>query len=141
MLLYTHILKTCGTSITVIVDGDEMRDSILLGAGFSLDERSEHNYRVARLVRELVKQINVIVSVIAPVIYTRRTISANYPMISFVYIRKMMPYREGHFYEELYDYLTIDTDTLSIEKSVDRLREIIDSVNNKTKVPEGDYVI
>jgi len=51
----------------VILDGDEMRDSISVGAGFSEKERTEHNLRVARLASTLEKQgFNVLVSVIAP---------------------------------------------------------------------------
>ena len=56
----------------VILDGDEMRDSISLGATLSKDDRHEHNLRVARLARVLEQQgHNVIVSVIAPFISTR----------------------------------------------------------------------
>ncbi len=51
----------------VILDGDEMRDSISVGAGFSEKERTEHNLRVARLASTLEKQgYNILVSVIAP---------------------------------------------------------------------------
>jgi len=51
----------------VILDGDEMRDSISVGAGFSEKDRTEHNLRVARLASVLEKQgLNVVVSVIAP---------------------------------------------------------------------------
>ncbi len=51
----------------VILDGDEMRDSISVGAGFSEKERTEHNLRVARLASTLEKQgFNILVSVIAP---------------------------------------------------------------------------
>lgn len=51
----------------IILDGDEMRDSISVGAGFDEKDRTEHNLRVARLAKVLEKQgINVFVSVIAP---------------------------------------------------------------------------
>ena len=51
----------------VILDGDEMRDSISVGSGFSEKERTEHNLRVARLANVLEKQgLNILVSVIAP---------------------------------------------------------------------------
>ncbi len=56
----------------VVLDGDEMRQSISLGAGFSKEEREEHNLRVARLAKILNQQgQNVIVSVIAPFQSTR----------------------------------------------------------------------
>ncbi len=51
----------------IILDGDEMRDSISVGAGFDEKERTEHNLRVARLAKVLEKQgSNILVSVIAP---------------------------------------------------------------------------
>jgi hypothetical protein len=49
----------------VILDGDEMRDSIS-SEGFSRKDRHAHNLRVARLAQVLSKQSLVIVSVIAP---------------------------------------------------------------------------
>ena len=51
----------------IILDGDEMRDSISIGAGFDEKDRTEHNLRVARLAKVLEKQgSNILVSVIAP---------------------------------------------------------------------------
>lgn len=59
----------------IVLDGDEMRESISLGAGFSKKERHEHNLRVARLAKILHDQgHNVIVSVIAPYKKTRKEI-------------------------------------------------------------------
>lgn len=60
----------------IVLDGDEMRSSISLGAGFSKEDREEHNLRVARLARILQQQgHNVIVSVIAPFASTREKIT------------------------------------------------------------------
>jgi energy-coupling factor transporter ATP-binding protein EcfA2 len=85
----------------VILDGDEMRDSISLGAGFSREEREEHNLRVARLAKELAKQTNVVVSVIAPILAVRRIIDAIcHPFwiyICNVHLERSV--RQGHFYE------------------------------------------
>lgn len=116
----------------VILDGDEMRNSISLGAGFSPEERSIHNYRVARLAKVLSKQTNVIVTVISPVAQTRKTIDANYPMITFIYIKRSLPDRESHFYEEPIDYPTIDNDKLTINEGVNKLKEIMGLIENKT---------
>lgn len=60
----------------VVLDGDEMRESISLGAGFSKEDREAHNLRVARLALVLSKQSPVIVSVIAPFEETRRKVDA-----------------------------------------------------------------
>jgi len=51
----------------VNLDGNEMRNSISRGAGFSRKDRGEHNLRVARLAKVLSEQMTVVVSVIAPV--------------------------------------------------------------------------
>lgn len=50
----------------VILDGDEMRDSISTDLGFSISDRQQQNIRVALLAKQLSKQGNVIVAVIAP---------------------------------------------------------------------------
>jgi len=57
----------------VILDGDEMRESIST-EGFSREDRHAHNLRVARLAQVLSKQSIVVVSVIAPFSQTRSEI-------------------------------------------------------------------
>lgn len=57
----------------VILDGDEMRESIS-AEGFSHEDRHAHNLRVARLAQVLSKQSLVVVSVIAPFAETRSQI-------------------------------------------------------------------
>ena len=60
----------------VVLDGDEMRASISLGAGFSKKDRNEHNLRVARLAKIFNSQgLNVVVAVIAPFQETRDQIA------------------------------------------------------------------
>jgi len=85
----------------IILDGDEMRDSVSLDTGFSREDRREHNFRVARLARELVKQMNVVVSVIAPMREVREEIS-RICNPQWVYICNTIlegAHRDGHFYE------------------------------------------
>lgn len=55
----------------VVLDGNEMRESISKDSGFSKEDREAHNLRVARLAKTLAKQSIVIVSVIAPFQETR----------------------------------------------------------------------
>jgi cytidyltransferase-like protein len=60
----------------ILLDGDEMRNTISVGASFSKKDREEHNLRVARLAKLLNEQgFNVIVSVIAPYESTRKKIN------------------------------------------------------------------
>lgn len=114
----------------VILDGDEMRDSISLGAGFSREDREEHNLRVARLAKELVKQMNVLVTVIAPMEETRKKIS-EICSPTWIYVcnkRLEETHREGHFYErpDPFDVpFVIRTDCQSERLSVLGLLEII----------------
>ncbi len=108
----------------VILDGDDMRDSISLGAGFSRDDRAEHNYRVARLAKVLSKQMDVVISVIAPI----KDVRAKIDMICsprWVYIKRTLPERDGHFYEEPDSYLVLDHDVLSIDESYSKLISIL----------------
>lgn len=59
----------------VVLDGDEMRDSISIGLGFSKKDREENNLRVARLARILASQgFLVVIAVIAPFRSTRAKI-------------------------------------------------------------------
>jgi cytidyltransferase-like protein len=50
----------------VILDGDEIRDSVSTDLGFSMEDRMTQNERVAKLALQMSKQMNVIVAVIAP---------------------------------------------------------------------------
>jgi len=58
----------------VILDGDEMRATISSDLGFSMEDRSLQNARVAGLAAELSKQVNVIIAVIAPTAQIRHDI-------------------------------------------------------------------
>ena len=108
----------------IILDGDEMRESISLGAGFSKEDRAEHNYRVARLANVLSKQRDIIVSVIAPSIYVRKNIDKICSPI-WIYVKRKMPKRENHFYDEPEDYITVDSDKNSIQENLVKIEKYI----------------
>ena len=108
----------------VFLDGDEMRESISLGAGFSREERKEHNFRVVRLAMVLARQMPVVVSVIAPMENVRKEIDKLCNPY-WIYIKKDMPERENHFYEEPVGYKTIDNNVNSIKESIKELEEIV----------------
>jgi adenylylsulfate kinase-like enzyme len=82
----------------VILDGDDMRRSVSVGEGFSRNDRLLHNLRVARLARELSKQVVVLVSVIAPMASARKQI-AEVCDPWWVWVDRTLPERDGHFYE------------------------------------------
>jgi adenylylsulfate kinase-like enzyme len=125
-----HVIKTATDCI--ILDGDEMRDSISLGAGFSNEERREHNLRVARLAKTLAKQTNVVVSVIAPMIDVRREITEICDPV-WIYVKRNIPEREGHFYEEpVICHYEIDNNQ-DFEQSLKDIRKIAIEVFDKKK--------
>ena len=118
--------ELCQRMRAIKLDGNEMRDSISIGAGFSEEERLAHNERVARLARELSKQVDVIVAVIAPTPRIREAIEAIVRPI-WVYIERTLPEREGYFYTppETPDII-VNHDIMSIEQSVALvLRELV----------------
>ena len=113
------------TDNVVIIDGDDMRESISVGAGFSVEERRIHNMRVARLAKVLARQpLTVLVSVIAPM-HEARVAASDICQAEWVYIKRTLPEREGHFYEEPENIQTLDHDKLSVEESRDKLLKII----------------
>jgi len=122
----------------IILDGDAMRRTISETADFSPLKRAEHNYRVARLALELAQQVNIVVSVIAPIRKVREMIQATMP-VEWIYVKRSLPERPGHFYEESDDYPTLDQDKFSIEENTARLLGIL-KLPPKVK-SEGDYVI
>ena len=75
----------------VILDGDEMRDSISLGAGFNKEDREEHNLRVARLAKVMEKQHDIVlITVIAPFQETRIKIQELIPEVKWIYIKRSL---------------------------------------------------
>lgn len=71
----------------IILDGDEMRESISPDLMFSKIDREKHNLRVARLAKIISKDALVIISVIAPFESTRNSINKIIKPI-WVYIEK-----------------------------------------------------
>ncbi len=107
----------------VILDGDSMRKSVSLDAGFSKEDREEHNLRVARLAKVLSEQVNVIVSVIAPFKSTKEKIDK---IISckWVYLNRKMEFRKEYPYEVPESpSLTLDVDATSVEEEVRKVVE------------------
>jgi len=59
--------KIADTDNAILLDGDQMRNTICKDLGFSADDRRENNLRVARLARLLDGQgFNVVVATICP---------------------------------------------------------------------------
>jgi adenylylsulfate kinase-like enzyme len=102
----------------VVLDGDEMRESISLGSGFSKKDRMNHNLRVARLAKVLSKRGNVIVSVIAP--YNELRVEIN-EMISpiWIYVKKNLPIVKNKPYEiPAHPHIIVDSDEQSTQDQV-----------------------
>jgi len=111
----------------VILDGDEMRSSISHGLGFSKEDRMANNLRIARLAKVLERYVDVVlVSVIAPMQNVRDMITHEISPF-WVYVKRTLPEREGHFYEEPVDCPVLDHDKLSIAESVTKALHVIGS--------------
>ena len=110
----------------VILDGDEMRDSVSLDLreDFTRDGRTEHNLRVARLARELSKQTLVIVAVIAPMERVREERS-KVCSPTWIYIERDLPEKENHFYEVPASTFLVNHDMLSVNDSADAIADHI----------------
>lgn len=112
----TTIAKEIANEIDcVVLDGDEMRESISIEAGFSREDRRQHNLRVARLAKVLSRQKNVVVSVIAPMKRARKEIDKICSPI-WVYVKRKLPEREGHFYEPPLNCFSVDTNQMSVKE-------------------------
>lgn len=107
----------------VVLHGDDMRDSISLGAGFSREARREHNLRVARLAAVLSSQTTVIVAVIAPMVKVRQEID-EICRPTWIWVRRVLEPREGHFYEPSPEYPIVDTDLMNVKECVKEVRQI-----------------
>ncbi|MFW6173715.1 MAG: adenylyl-sulfate kinase [Elusimicrobiota bacterium] len=111
----------------VILDGDEMRDSISTDKGFSKEDRHKHNLRVARLAKVISSQgFDVVVSVICPLERTRQEISKEIPEIKWIYLKKDYEPKENHIYKEPKDPdLVIDQDELEPKESVKKVYDFM----------------
>lgn len=108
------------------LDGDEMRDSISLGAGFSKADREEHNLRVARLAKVLSDQgYDIIVSVIAPFHSTRKKISSIIPDCKWIYVKKLQPIKKDRPYQPPRNTPVIDTGAYTKNECYEKLRRAI----------------
>jgi len=123
----------------ILLDGDEMRESISLGAGFSRHDREQHNLKVARLAEILCRQKPVVVSVIAPMEKVRELITCACDPI-WVYVKRTLPQREGHFYEEpKTPDLMVDHDVLSPEESLHKILDYIGDPKDEYSLFIGRY--
>jgi len=117
----------------VLLDGDEMRQSISLNAGFTKEDREEHNLRVARLAKVLAKQKPVVVAVIAPFQETRDKITTLIDPI-WIYIKKKVPKEANKPYMvPRSPNFIIDTDKSTTTQNI---KKLINFVNSKVIIHE-----
>lgn len=108
----------------VVLDGDEMRQSISLNAGFSQEDRHAHNMRVTRLAKVLSRDNPVIVSVIAPYADTRKEIEKLIDPI-WIHVKRKQPKQTHKPYEApKKPAVVLDTDKQSLEENMEKLMKI-----------------
>ena len=116
------------------LDGNEMRESISQGAGFSPEDRLRHNVKIARLAKVLERQMPVVVSLICPLNGIRDRVDSICSPI-WIYLKRTLPDKRGHIFEEPPDsFKTIDVDELDEGKVLEEALEIIRG-EDSSKVP------
>ncbi len=109
----------------ILLDGDEMRKSISLNAGFSAEDREEHNLRVARLAKVLARKRPVVVSVIAPFTKTRTKITGLIDPV-WIYLKRKFPKDKNRPYEPPKKaHLVIDIDKASTKENIATLTNFV----------------
>jgi cytidyltransferase-like protein len=105
----------------VILDGDEMRKSISLGAGFTKEDREEHNLRVARLAKVMAKRSSVVVSVIAPFRSTRKKIDEIAKPV-WIYVKRNLKESKNKPYEvPSHPDIVVDSDKQRTREQVETI--------------------
>lgn len=110
----------------VVLDGDEMRESISLGAGFSKEDREQHNVRVARLAKVLSKRSPIIVSVIAPFESIRQLVDEIANPV-WIYVKRKLPKDKNRPYEVPRNAdLLVDSDKELTVQQVDKVMKFLE---------------
>lgn len=117
----------------IVLDGNEMRETISLGLGFSKEDREEHNLRVARLAKVLSKDMPVIIAIIAPFESTRRKIDEiAKPM--WVYVERNVKITKKRPYEIPKRYnVKVNSDKQTSEEQVELILKYLKSKYKKLK--------
>lgn len=114
---------------SIVLDGDEMRKSISIGAGFSMDQRLAHNETVARLAMIMAQRGHtVIVSVISPTKEIRHAVQGIcYPL--WVYVSRTQKTQKDRPYEPPeYPDVVVDNDLTNPEQGA---RLVMDALGYK----------
>lgn len=111
----------------VTLDGDRMRETISRDAGFSEEDRHDHNIRVALLAGEIERQgFDVVVSVIAPFGKARAEIDKLICPIWIYLHRHTIKATEERPYEQPENaLLVLDTEKLSVMECLEIAAEAL----------------
>lgn len=115
----------------VILDGDEMRETISKDLGFSKKDRDTHNLRVARLAQVLAKKSLVIVSVITPFEETRKKIDTIVKPV-WVHVDRKLPKHPDKPYENPKNpHIRVESDKQSTAEQVSIVVNYLKTLNHK----------
>lgn len=121
----------------IVLDGDEMRNTISVDEGFSAEDRRRHNHRVSRLANLMAEHgFMVIVSVIAPFQKVRDELQ---PICDphWIYLKRSGLEANDRPYEPPTDpELTIDNDSNTIEESISRFISYIKGIEMGSSIPK-----
>ena len=118
----------------MVLDGDEMRETVSVDEGFSADDRRRHNLRVARLAKLLSNHgFLVIVSVIAPFQKVRDELQPICdPM--WVYVKRSGLEAGDRPYEPPKEpAIVIDNDVTGIAEGQEKLKNFLEGLSDGIK--------
>lgn len=111
----------------IVLDGDEMRETISRDEGFSPEDRRKHNMRVARLAALLRDAGHlVIVSVIAPFESVREEVAVLCDPVWIYIQRSNLDAADRPYEPPLSPALTLNNDILTIEQTREHCLEFIE---------------
>src|SRR3989344_275881 len=117
----------------VILDGDEMRETISKDLGFSKKDRDTHNLRVARLAQVLSRKSLVIVSVIAPFEQTRSKIDQLIKPI-WVHIKRKLPKDANKPYQDpKQPHIRVESDKQTTAEQISIIVNYLKTVNHTSQ--------
>lgn len=110
----------------IVLDGDDMRATISLGATLSAEDRREHNLRVARLAEHLQSRgFFVVVAVIAPFATVREEVASLCNPVWVFVQRSNLEAADRPYETPLNPDFIINNDELSIEEAQTVFRSFV----------------
>lgn len=105
----------------IMLDGDDMRQSVSNDLGFSKNDRITHNIRIAKLAKVLAQDTQIIVSLITPFEDLRVIVSGIINPV-WVYVERNLEMLENRPFEVPFHYhVKVNSDKQTVEEQVETI--------------------